>query len=102
MRLSDTERSSIIEAFNKFSKPSMRLYLFGSRADDSKKGGDIDLLIVMGQAELKSEFKRLDFIVELKKKIGERKIDVTLALVDELKTNSFLVGVMDSAVTLTS
>lgn len=100
MRLSDLEKKSITETFDKFSKPFMRLYLFGSRVDETKKGGDIDLLIVMGQGGLKSDFARLDFIVELKKKIGERRIDVTLVLAEELKTDPFLASVMESAVEL--
>lgn len=102
MRLSDVEKKSIIKAFNRFSKSGMQLYLFGSRVDETKKGGDIDLLVVLGQGQVKSDFKQLDFIVELKKQIGERKIDVTLALESELITDLFLVSVMDTSVKLTS
>lgn len=100
MRLTDLEKKSIIEIFNTFSAASSKIYLFGSRLDDFKKGGDIDLLIVFVNGELKSSFKNLDFIVELKKKIGERKIDVTLANEAELAGDVFLMSVIDSAVEL--
>lgn len=100
MRLTDLEKKSIIEIFNAFSAASSKIYLFGSRLDDFKKGGDIDLLIVFVNSELKSNFKYLDFIVQLKKKIGERKIDVTLANEAELTSSVFLKSVMDSAVEL--
>ncbi len=98
MRLSESEQQSIIEIFKKFSGTNAKIYLFGSRADDSKKGGDIDLLIVVATIADKLSFNRLDFIVELVKKIGERKVDVTLATEDELANDVFLMSIMDSAV----
>ena len=53
------------------------IYLFGSRVDDSKKGGDIDLYISTPQKkDLVS--KKIEFLVKLKQKIGEQKIDVVL------------------------
>ncbi len=51
------------------------IYLFGSRVDDSKKGGDIDLYIEASQTYNLSS-KRIDFLVYLKRSIGEQKIDV--------------------------
>lgn len=45
MRLTHDEIKSIIESFhNSFETGSV--YLFGSRVDDARKGGDIDLYIV--------------------------------------------------------
>lgn len=45
MRLSLYEAQCIVESKNKFFGKNFQIYLFGSRADDSKKGGDIDLYI---------------------------------------------------------
>jgi predicted nucleotidyltransferase len=98
MRISEFEQKCILETFNTLSTAKSKIYLFGSRLDDMKKGGDIDLLIVFVNNEFKFNFKHLDFIVELKKKIGERKIDVTLAAEEELTNDVFLMSVMDSAV----
>ena len=45
MRLKDSERAIIISTVKGFDgNPSV--YLFGSRVDNSKKGGDIDLLVM--------------------------------------------------------
>ncbi len=45
MRLSETERKVIRTAAVEFFGDDAEIWLFGSRVDDSKKGGDIDLLI---------------------------------------------------------
>jgi uncharacterized protein len=45
MRLSEYERTSIREAVKNFI-PDAKILLYGSRTDDSKRGGDIDILIL--------------------------------------------------------
>jgi predicted nucleotidyltransferase len=52
-----------------------KLYLFGSRVDDDKRGGDIDLLVVsdkLSKRQLRT--LRLEFF----KHFGEQKIDIVL------------------------
>lgn len=44
MRISDSEQQIIKDAVFALD-PQARIYLFSSRANDSKRGGDIDLLI---------------------------------------------------------
>jgi len=44
MRLTANEKSVLIEAITAID-PDARIYLFGSRTDDTKKGGDLDILI---------------------------------------------------------
>lgn len=52
-----------------------KLYLFGSRTDDTKKGGDIDLLIVDDNITKKDlRLLRIDFF----KHFGEQKLDIVL------------------------
>jgi len=53
------------------------LYLFGSRVDDTQKGGDIDLLIVPDSLQ-DITAKKISFLVALKRSIGEQKIDVVI------------------------
>jgi predicted nucleotidyltransferase len=54
--------------------PGSTVYLFGSRADDKLRGGDIDLMILTDKPADKRIFRkiRVDFI----KKFGWRKIDL--------------------------
>lgn len=48
MRISDSERQSIKEIFVKIDSAA-KVYLFGSRVHDDKKGRDIDLLVLSKQ-----------------------------------------------------
>ncbi|HEY8271000.1 MAG TPA: nucleotidyltransferase domain-containing protein [Pseudobdellovibrionaceae bacterium] len=75
MRLSLDEKQAILDTILKFD-PEAEIYLFGSRTDSSKKGGDIDLLIL--SKKLSEDYKRLirNDICDI---IGEQKIDVLIA-----------------------
>lgn len=57
------------------------LWLFGSRVDEKKKGGDIDFYIEtdLKNYELAVE-KKIAFLCALKKEIGDQKIDIVLRL----------------------
>jgi uncharacterized protein len=44
MRITEQEKNVIIDAV-KSTDPNAKVWLFGSRVDDSKKGGDIDIAI---------------------------------------------------------
>ncbi|MHB8570887.1 MAG: nucleotidyltransferase domain-containing protein, partial [Metallibacterium sp.] len=56
-----------------------RVWLFGSRVDDSKRGGDIDLLIETAQLPAVDAFMRkVRFLGKLEDSLGERKIDVVI------------------------
>jgi len=51
-----------------------KIYLFGSRVDDTKKGGDIDLYV---EVDKKPHFlDKPQILAEIKKKIKEQKIDL--------------------------
>ena len=54
------------------------IFLFGSRVDDTKKGGDIDLYLVVENSNLFR--KKLKFLAKIKRVIGEQKIDVVFNL----------------------
>lgn len=74
MRLNKDEINTIKENFNRFIKQG-KIYLFGSRVDDNKKGGDIDLLIVSKSVD-KKDIRR--FRIEFFKKFGEQKLDIII------------------------
>jgi predicted nucleotidyltransferase len=76
MRLSEEEIEAIRHSFRETFQ-SGALYLFGSRVDDARKGGDIDLYIVPESNE-NLAMKKITFLVNLKQRIGEQKIDVVI------------------------
>jgi len=51
------------------------IYLFGSRVDDAKRGGDIDLYLVVNK-HLNLFEKKIKFSSKLKKSLGDQKIDI--------------------------
>jgi len=77
MRLTKYEINSIKKAF-KETFGEGKIFLFGSRVDDTKRGGDIDLYIESKQKENLLD-KKIDFLVSLKQKIGDQKIDVIIS-----------------------
>lgn len=85
MRLTNFEIESIKKcAFDVFGKDILT-YLFGSRVDDTKRGGDIDILIY-GFESIDSNdllIKKLKFLNSLKKNIGDRKIDIIISKKDD-------------------
>ena len=79
MRLTEFERRSVVDEAVRCFGPDARITLFGSRIDDARRGGDIDLL-VQGSWEHADAFRRkIRFLVDLKSRIGDRRIDVVLA-----------------------
>jgi predicted nucleotidyltransferase len=76
MRLNQFQIATINKLARKHFGQDTTVYLFGSRTDDHKKGGDIDLFINhVDEATLTLEAK-IRFMAELKAEIGDRKIDV--------------------------
>jgi len=74
MRLSEKYISTIKEKFIEFFDEG-DIYLFGSRVDDNKKGGDIDLYFVLKDHSNIFE-KKLKFLARVKRVLGEQKIDI--------------------------
>jgi predicted nucleotidyltransferase len=74
VRLSNEEIATLKQTLNSLSSDAL-LYLFGSRVDDSKKGGDIDLLVV--SPSLSQQDMRI-LRVEFQKRFGEQKMDILL------------------------
>jgi predicted nucleotidyltransferase len=57
------------------------VWLFGSRADGSRRGGDIDLLVVpppLGAEERLLRKIRLLTQLQLERRLGERKVDLVV------------------------
>ena len=80
MRLIEKEIISIKKKFKEIFNDG-DIYLFGSRVDDNKRGGDIDLFISLPYLLETKEFlsKKSQFRLALYDEIGEQKIDIVLA-----------------------
>ena len=74
MRLSSVQHQAIKKYFIEVFKEG-EIYLFGSRVDNNRKGGDIDLYLRPKECK-KLVAKKLDFLVKVKREIGQQKIDV--------------------------
>lgn len=78
MRLTTTEIDAIMTCAKRFFGENVSVRLFGSRADESAAGGDIDLHIEAETAELATLRNQLAFSAELKTLVGEQRIDVVV------------------------
>jgi len=76
MRLTDSERRTIREASLRHFGVEPRL--FGSRLDDARRGGDIDIVVRTDLPPEEAVRRRLDLLAELWLRLGERKIDIVL------------------------
>jgi Polymerase beta, Nucleotidyltransferase len=72
MRLSQLELKSIITTIKK-NDPEAEIYLYGSRTDDYKHGGDIDIAIV---SDIITQQEIRNIRLTLYNLIGEQKIDI--------------------------
>ena len=74
MRLFHEEKRAIKEAVHAVD-PAAQIYLFGSRTDDTKRGGDIDLLIFSRKITFEDKLRIKSRIFQ---EIEEQKIDMVL------------------------
>jgi predicted nucleotidyltransferase len=78
MRISENEKAAIVyEAINQFGVGT-QVILFGSRAKDEARGGDIDLLIIPSCDWEDTYTRKINFLVCLKNVIDDQKIDVLI------------------------
>ncbi|WP_069472329.1 nucleotidyltransferase domain-containing protein [Candidatus Marithrix sp. Canyon 246] len=75
MRITSKQLQAIKQTIHNFD-PQALIYLFGSRVDDNKKGGDIDLLVFSQHLDFRMQRKIKIKLYEL---IGEQKIDLIIA-----------------------
>lgn len=103
MRLSKNDLSGIVGIINQeISLENAELRLFGSRANDQGKGGDIDLLLIVADKSVYQTvaFQKVKILIEIQDKIGEQKIDLILATREDLMTDPFLKLILPSSLIL--
>ena len=81
MRLNNLEQNGIRKAFKEIFG-SGKIYLFGSRVDETKKGGDIDLYIETTTKEY-DYIKVLELNAKIQDEIGWQKIDIVVNQLDK-------------------
>lgn len=54
------------------------VYIFGSRVDNNRKGGDIDLYLKTDMPASEIIRRKISLLVELENILGEQKIDVVI------------------------
>ena len=93
MRLTPSENQGIISALSLYvENESVELRLYGSRADDKRKGGDIDLLVLTQSTKL-ADFlnaNKYKILTEIKHNIGEQKVDLTVHPHSKISSDPFL------------
>jgi predicted nucleotidyltransferase len=75
MRITEREKNVIIDAVVNVD-PDAKIWLFGFRTDDSKKGGDIDIGILSLKIDVMEE---IEIKQKMYDKIGEQKIDFVVS-----------------------
>jgi uncharacterized protein len=80
MRLSVTEISAIREEIGRLD-PKAEVYLYGSRVDDTARGGDVDLLVVSDKLAFRDVLRLRTGILD---RIGWQQLDLIVRRRDQL------------------
>lgn len=82
MRMTPGEVRAVAEAASSVLPTGTRVLLFGSRVDDARRGGDIDLLVETPVLPSADEVVRLrnGFTAQLYRHLGERRIDIVMTV----------------------
>lgn len=92
MRLSDQEIFKVKKLLEEYNL-EYELYLHGSRIDDSKKGGDIDLFVAFPDLVFK-ELVQKKYIIssDISLALNEQKVDIIFLPYSEKKSHTFFLN----------
>jgi predicted nucleotidyltransferase len=86
MRLTLQERQIIKSSVKEIMGSQADVWLFGSRVDETKRGGDIDLLV---EADLQNPLDRVrkksQLWAKLQQQLGEQRIDIILTSIKPIE-----------------
>ncbi|MBS0349950.1 MAG: nucleotidyltransferase domain-containing protein [Proteobacteria bacterium] len=105
MRLTHSEISSLIKAISEFiHQQPAELRLYGSRTDIHRRGGDIDLLLILSDQQLlqKIILQKHLLLSRIKELIGDQKIDLKIIHKDEITQDPFLQLIFPNSILLKS
>lgn len=79
MRLSESEIAAIKRTAAEVFGSGADIWLFGSRTDDDRRGGDIDLMVENIEPDWhRIALDKARFLARLKTRIGDRRIDLVI------------------------
>lgn len=93
MRLTLQEQSTIGAAIHALDSAA-EIYLFGSRAQEDVKGGDIDLLVL---SETLKFSHKISILTELSEKLGDQKIDLLIKPKSSVSSDPFVIEILKNA-----
>lgn len=79
MRLAPDQQRIIRETAHELLGPSARVRLFGSRLDDSARGGDVDLLVEVPHPVDHPARAAAELAAAISRRLSGRKVDVIIA-----------------------
>ena len=78
MRLSEKSVHAVKDAVRAAFPGQSKVFLFGSRVYDNKRGGDIDLLVVSDLHRSAMEAAKIRAVVKIQMALGDQKIDMVV------------------------
>jgi hypothetical protein len=102
MRLKNTDIINIVNAIDPFvTTAPAELRLYGSRVDDHKKGGDIDLLLIVPN-HMQQPIKEIKhkILAAIKKNLGDRKIDLLICGFSSIEEDPFIAVIFAASQTI--
>ena len=79
MRLTEETKNTIIESIRWYFPQVEKIILFGSRTDDNKRGGDIDILVQTPLSSAAAFSGKIQAMSAMQLKLGEQRIDLLTA-----------------------
>lgn len=79
MRISEKAKVLITEAVVQYMPQAEKIILFGSRADDTKRGGDIDLLVQIADNSAVVFTQKLRAVSAMQLQLNGQRIDMVTA-----------------------
>ena len=98
MRLTEETKKIIVDSVWRYFTHAEKILLFGSRVDDNKRGGDIDILVQTPVSSAEAFEAKVRTVAALQLQLGEQRIDLltTTGVDDErlIVQNAYRQGVV--------
>ena len=89
MRLSDQTQQIIRKTVAEIFGQAASVSLFGSKVDDTAKGGDIDLLVQLNRPQPQQERKALQLVARLQMRLGDRTLSGVCGVLMKIQLQFF-------------